>query len=30
MKDALLTSYQNAALLSFEGAYYRTDIGFDL
>jgi phosphoribosylamine--glycine ligase len=30
MKDALLASYQNAALLSFEGAYYRTDIGFDL
>jgi phosphoribosylamine--glycine ligase len=30
MKDALTTSYQNAALLSFEGIYYRTDIGFDL
>lgn len=30
MKDALMASYQNAALLSFEGIYYRTDIGFDL
>jgi phosphoribosylamine--glycine ligase len=30
MKAALMASYQNAALLSFEGIYYRTDIGFDL
>jgi phosphoribosylamine-glycine ligase len=30
MKEALGTSYRNAALLKFEGSYYRTDIGFDL
>jgi len=30
MKEALRTSYGNAALLKFEGSYYRTDIGFDL
>jgi phosphoribosylamine---glycine ligase len=30
MKDALSRSYRNAELLSFEGSYYRTDIGFDL
>ncbi len=30
MKDALETSYRNARLLSFEGKYFRTDIGFDL
>ena len=30
MKEALGTSYRNAGLLSFEGNYYRTDIGFDL
>jgi phosphoribosylamine--glycine ligase len=30
MKEALNTSYRNAGLLSFEGRYYRTDIGFDL
>jgi phosphoribosylamine--glycine ligase len=30
MKEALRTSYENAALLKFEGSYYRTDIGFDL
>jgi phosphoribosylamine---glycine ligase len=27
---ALNESYRNAAMLSFEGSYYRTDIGFDL
>ncbi len=30
MKDALQRSYRNAGLISFEGAYYRNDIGFDL
>jgi phosphoribosylamine--glycine ligase len=30
MKEALSTSYRNAALIKFEGSYYRTDIGFDL
>ncbi len=30
MNDALMKSYHNASLLSFEGVYYRTDIGFDL
>jgi phosphoribosylamine---glycine ligase len=30
MKEALRTSYRNAGLLSFEGNYFRTDIGFDL
>jgi phosphoribosylamine--glycine ligase len=30
MKGALRKSYENAALLKFEGSYYRTDIGFDL
>jgi phosphoribosylamine---glycine ligase len=30
MNSALKESYKNAALLSFEGSYYRTDIGFDL
>jgi phosphoribosylamine--glycine ligase len=30
MEKALETSYQNAALLNFEGIFYRTDIGFDL
>jgi phosphoribosylamine--glycine ligase len=30
MKEALGTSYRNAALIKFEGSYYRTDIGFDL
>ena len=30
MKEALSTSYRNAALLNFDGKYYRTDIGFDL
>jgi phosphoribosylamine--glycine ligase len=30
MKEALSTSYRNAALLKFDGKYYRTDIGFDL
>jgi phosphoribosylamine--glycine ligase len=28
--EALRESYRNAAILSFEGSYYRTDIGFDL
>jgi phosphoribosylamine--glycine ligase len=30
MKDALKVSYSNCSLLSFDGHYYRTDIGFDL
>jgi phosphoribosylamine--glycine ligase len=30
MKEALGISYRNAALVKFEGSYYRTDIGFDL
>jgi phosphoribosylamine---glycine ligase len=30
MEEALGLSYRNAALLNFEGIYYRTDIGFDL
>jgi phosphoribosylamine--glycine ligase len=30
MSEALEVSYRNAELLSFEGSYYRTDIGFDL
>jgi len=30
MKEALEISYRNAGLLSFDGIYYRTDIGFDL
>ena len=30
MQDALYGSYRNAELISFEGIYYRKDIGFDL
>jgi phosphoribosylamine--glycine ligase len=30
MNEALEISYRNAGMLSFEGIYYRTDIGFDL
>ena len=30
MKEALGKSYKNAALLKFDGVYYRKDIGFDL
>lgn len=30
MKDALSVSYKNAALIEFEGKYYRKDLGFDL
>lgn len=30
MHDALKNSYENAEKISFEGAYYRKDIGFDL
>lgn len=30
MKDALSVSYKNAALVEFEGKYYRKDLGFDL
>jgi phosphoribosylamine--glycine ligase len=30
MNEALEISYRNAALLTFDGIYYRTDIGFDL
>ena len=30
LKEALEGSYRNAALISFDGMYYRKDIGFDL
>lgn len=30
MNEALSSSYKSAALLQFEGVYYRNDIGFDL
>ena len=30
MKEALNGSYRNAELISFDGIYYRNDIGFDL
>ncbi|WP_319591833.1 phosphoribosylamine--glycine ligase [uncultured Draconibacterium sp.] len=30
MNDALATSFKNAALIDFEGKYYRKDLGFDL
>ncbi|WP_297094894.1 phosphoribosylamine--glycine ligase [uncultured Draconibacterium sp.] len=30
MKDALATSFKNAAHIEFEGKYYRKDLGFDL
>jgi phosphoribosylamine--glycine ligase len=30
MQEALKISYRNAGLLSFDGIYYRRDIGFDL
>ncbi|MDD3789327.1 MAG: phosphoribosylamine--glycine ligase [Petrimonas sp.] len=30
MREALAKSYENAARISFEGMYYRKDIGFDL
>ena len=30
LKEALDASYRNAAILDFEGKYFRTDIGFDL
>ena len=30
MKDALATSFKNAAKIDFEGKYYRKDLGFDL
>ncbi|WP_347839433.1 phosphoribosylamine--glycine ligase [uncultured Draconibacterium sp.] len=30
MNDALATSYKNAEKISFEGKYYRKDLGFDL
>lgn len=30
MKDALACSFKNAALINFEGKYFRKDLGFDL
>jgi phosphoribosylamine--glycine ligase len=30
LPEALEGSYRNARLLSFEGSYFRSDIGFDL
>lgn len=30
IKEALETSYKNAGLISFEGKYFRKDLGFDL
>ncbi|MCY1721818.1 phosphoribosylamine--glycine ligase [Prolixibacteraceae bacterium Z1-6] len=30
MKDALDTSFKNAAVIDFEGKYFRKDLGFDL
>jgi len=30
MHEALAKSYRSAAQISFEGVYYRKDIGFDL
>ncbi|HOW09432.1 MAG TPA: phosphoribosylamine--glycine ligase [Bacteroidales bacterium] len=30
MKDALASSYKNAAMIEFKDIYYRNDIGFDL
>ncbi len=30
MKEALAKCYENAAKISFDGMYYRRDIGFDL
>jgi phosphoribosylamine--glycine ligase len=30
MDEALATSFSNAAKISFDGKYYRRDIGFDL
>jgi len=30
MKDALAVSFRNAALIEFDGKYYRKDLGFDL